>query len=118
VVIDDLDFVRMAILPDKTHPPLVVDPDAVLALPICRESLKPVPRRNLEVIEFRGSVHLHELPQRNTLQVLGNRLTSFAPEELLGFFVPEALDHGPILTLGVSSGQAPNATSSPCAHNA
>jgi hypothetical protein len=29
-----LDFVRMATLPDETHPPFAVDPNAVLASPI------------------------------------------------------------------------------------
>ncbi len=98
MVIDDLDFARMAILPHETHPPLVVDPDAVLSLPVRSESFKPVSRRDLQIIKPGGGVYLHELPERHTLQVPGNRLAAFAAEELLGLLIPEALDHGAILT--------------------
>jgi hypothetical protein len=36
VVVDDLDFVGMAILPNETDSPLIVDPNAELTLPVTR----------------------------------------------------------------------------------
>jgi hypothetical protein len=66
MVIDDLDFVRMAILPYEAHSPLLVDADAVLAFPVCCQGLKPIPWRHLQILELHGRVHLHELPERNT----------------------------------------------------
>jgi len=42
VIIRDLDIRRMAISPPEADSPLLVDPDAVLALPVTLESLEPV----------------------------------------------------------------------------
>ena len=43
VVVDDLDVVRVAALPDEADAPLIVDPDRVLALPIAPERLESMP---------------------------------------------------------------------------
>jgi hypothetical protein len=45
MVVGDLDAVRGTITPDKAQPPLVIDADAVLALPVALQSLKAVPWR-------------------------------------------------------------------------
>ena len=56
------DFVGMTILPNKTHSPLVVDPNAVLPLPICSESFQTIAGRHPQVVQVRSSVDLDQLP--------------------------------------------------------
>src|SRR5258708_6152374 len=51
VIIDDLYVLRGASSPSKTDPPLVVDPDAVLALALPFESLHPIPGNRSQVIQ-------------------------------------------------------------------
>lgn len=46
MVVDDLDIVRIAVLPPKTNTPLIIDANAPLANPIAGELFKPVPGRN------------------------------------------------------------------------
>jgi hypothetical protein len=52
VVIDDLDIHRTFVSPDKTYPPLLVDPDAVLAMTIAAQSFEHVPWRRPQVSKF------------------------------------------------------------------
>lgn len=40
VIIGDFDFIRSVSLPEKTNPPLIVDPDAVLSGPILFRSVQ------------------------------------------------------------------------------
>jgi len=41
MIIDDLDAFRRAFAPDEAESPLIVDPDAILTLPVAAQSLKP-----------------------------------------------------------------------------
>jgi hypothetical protein len=50
MIVDDLNFVRVAFFPAKADPPLIVDSDGVLAPPISLQGLQSKARR-LEVIE-------------------------------------------------------------------
>ena len=45
VIVDDVDMARVAVMPDKTYPLRVIDPDAVLAASVAAESLESVPGR-------------------------------------------------------------------------
>ena len=92
MVVHHLDLLRFAVLPDEADPILVVDPDAVLALPIAVKSLKVIARERAEVIEALGGVQLRQLPLRNP----GNgseppRRVSL--KQCLGVSVPEGPDH-------------------------
>jgi len=51
MIVSDLDVVSVAFSPPKAHPPLIVDPDAVLSLAILRELLEPVAWRNPQILE-------------------------------------------------------------------
>ena len=42
MIVDDLDAFRRAFAPDKAQPPLVVDPDGVLAPPVTVQCLEAV----------------------------------------------------------------------------
>lgn len=53
MVIHDLDAVGIPILPEETNPPLIVDPDAVLAFAGTFQSLKTVGRWCLQIFKDR-----------------------------------------------------------------
>src|SRR6056297_563292 len=56
MVIGDFDLIRVAVSPGKTGPPLVIDADAVLPLPVPLEPLQPVSGRHPEVVQVTGVV--------------------------------------------------------------
>jgi hypothetical protein len=72
VIINDLDLAPVAIMPYKTDPPLVVDSNAVLALPIADELLEPVSRGNPEILQ-RLRVVQHARFRRAMFSMLRNR---------------------------------------------
>jgi hypothetical protein len=57
------------IAPDKTDPPLIIDPDTVLSFSISRKSFQPVPRWNPEIFDICTSVQHSQLPERRLLNV-------------------------------------------------
>jgi hypothetical protein len=75
--------------------PLLVDPDAELALPVAGQRLEVITRRNPQVLKGYGSIQLNELPQSQPNQGRRNSLRTFPLEELLGLAVAEALNHLP-----------------------
>jgi hypothetical protein len=56
---------RIAVAPNKTDTILIVDPNAVLALPIAFQGLQVVPRKNGQVTQKSCSVQLQELSLRS-----------------------------------------------------
>jgi hypothetical protein len=58
VIIDDLDVVGIPTGPAEADPPLVVDPDAVLAVPISCQCFETIARRGLEVVEGAGPMKI------------------------------------------------------------
>jgi hypothetical protein len=73
---------------------LVVDPDAVLALPVTAQSLQSVSGRDPQVVEALRSIQHPELPQRHPLQLNSEASGRVPREQPLGFPIAEALDHG------------------------
>ncbi len=49
VIVGDLDLESIALPPDEANSPLVVDPNAVLALAVTQKFLEVVSRRNIQV---------------------------------------------------------------------
>ncbi|HKV54423.1 MAG TPA: hypothetical protein VJN94_07245 [Candidatus Binataceae bacterium] len=92
VIIDDLDFVRVAITPDKTDPPLVVDSNAVPALPIADEFLEPVSRRNAEILQRLCVVEHREFATSDVLDVPKSR-AAVTVKERFGVLTPERPYH-------------------------
>ena len=62
-------FVGVAIPPAKTHSPLVVDTNAVLAFAISFEFLQSVPWRDSKVVDRFRSVYHHQFPVSDALDV-------------------------------------------------
>ena len=67
MVIDDFNVMDVAFAPDKTNPPSIVDPDAVLTGPITFERLEPVAGRNAKVLPPLGGMKIEELTPCNAL---------------------------------------------------
>lgn len=65
VVVDDLDFVGMAILPTETDAILLIDSNTVLAPTIASQSLESVARRDRQMLEIPNTVDLIQFPSSN-----------------------------------------------------
>lgn len=92
VIIRDLDLMRSVSYPDKTDPPLIIDPDTVLADPSPLQSFQSVACRREEVFQVRRVVEHREFPLRD-LSEAGKLLHHLAGEELLRLLVPKPSNH-------------------------
>jgi len=50
VIVDNLDIVRVSVLPSKADAPLVVDANAVLTLSVAAQGFEPVARGGAQVL--------------------------------------------------------------------
>lgn len=103
VVVHDRDVIRVAVPPDETHPPLVVDPDAVLAGAVAAQLLQTVARWDAEVVERFRRVDRDELPEHDPAQLGRVPTDRIAGKEAFGVVVAEALDHQSMLTQRVTN---------------
>jgi len=94
VVVHDLDVVRIAAVPSEADPPLVVDPDAVLACAIAAQPFQAVSRRHAKIVQPRRGIQHPELSQSHLLNPCSEPANRPTVEEPLGFPISEALDHG------------------------
>jgi hypothetical protein len=62
VVINNLDIFRVPVTPSETDTPLIVDPDAVLAGAVTCQSLKPITRREPQVVKPGRGVQIAQFP--------------------------------------------------------
>ena len=58
MIVDDRDLGGAGVGPSELNAPLVVDPDGVEALEAATEALQTIPRRNRQIAEDTGLVHL------------------------------------------------------------
>jgi hypothetical protein len=92
MVINNLDRMSAAILPDEADAPLIVDSDAVLTRPVSFQTLKSVARGNIQTVQRDSGVEQLQLDPRR----LGD---GFEPlhadivEELFSVFAAETDDH-------------------------
>src|SRR5579859_3267900 len=93
VVVDDLDVVGVALVPDEAHAVLVVDANGVLALSVSRRCLQAVVGRDLEVFQRHGRVEKRQLPDCDSPQIARNAATLPRPPESLGIGVAKTYDH-------------------------
>jgi hypothetical protein len=97
VVVDDLDIGGATGGPPKTHPELVVHPDAVLPAPITRERLEPIAWWDPQVVEVARDLELAKLAAGNRL-VTPEPPNAVATSQRLRVSIPERDDHAPIVT--------------------
>jgi hypothetical protein len=105
MIIDDLDVKGVTFTPPETDPPLLVDPDAVLALSITLQSLELIRAWNRKVLQVSSRVQLLQLHQRPLLNVAWKTLGVLATPDPLSLPASKGLDHVGILTRRVSNVQ-------------
>jgi hypothetical protein len=100
VIVDNLDVESVPVLPLETDTPLLVDPYAVLSLPIAHQPFKLIRGRNHEVAQVGGGVEVFQLLTRSLLYPSVEPLHKLTAKYRLGVLAPEGSDHPMILTLG------------------
>jgi hypothetical protein len=69
MIIDDLDALCGTLMPVEADSPLVIDPDAVLTLPVATQSLKPVFGDGCQVLQVLGIIQHAKLPSGDSCNV-------------------------------------------------
>lgn len=94
MIVDDFNQAGtdVALVPDKTDAPLVVDPDAVLALPVAGQPFKAIAGQSRKVSDVPGRIQTLEpvlgLPAEGL-----KRLDALSHGEAFGTRIPVAQDH-------------------------
>jgi hypothetical protein len=65
MVVDYFNIIGVPVFPAKTDPPLIIDPYTILPLAIALQGLKPVARRDPEILKTPGLMKVQELPPCN-----------------------------------------------------
>jgi hypothetical protein len=68
VIVHDLHIVRIIVSPNKTYPPLVVDPDAMLSVTVPFQYFQPVAWGYPQVLQGPGAMEIEQLPARASLE--------------------------------------------------
>ena len=94
MIVDDFYVIAVAIAPDKTDAPLIIDSDRVLPFPVSSKRFQPIPRRRSQNPQFRSCVELEQPPQGDALDG-AKTLTVMILKEFLGVPRAKALNHTP-----------------------
>jgi hypothetical protein len=92
MVIHDLDVIGVTLQPDKTHAPLIINANAVLAFAVALQRFQSVPRQRPKGPDIRRSVQHSKFPQRLPLDGLESA-HRFPPEKMLGIRASKGTDH-------------------------
>ena len=95
MIIDNLDVRRTVFRPSKANPPLVVDPDRMLASSILGQRLQTIARRNSQIVELLGGFKGFKLPASHRKYLNRKALRTKPIKNRLSDFVLEASDHDP-----------------------
>jgi hypothetical protein len=93
VIVGDLNVAGVIVAPNEADAILVVDANAVLAFTISAERLKPIPGRDLQVSDSRGSIEHLEFLQRRFPETSRDAPGAFLVPQPLGVSIAETLDH-------------------------
>jgi hypothetical protein len=91
VVVDNLDLPRLVVAPDKTDPPLVVDADAVLTLPVTVQRFQAIAGRHPQIVQQCGRIDRQQLGASPPLDLLRQVADGVASEDRRCAFVGKAL---------------------------
>lgn len=92
VVVDDFDAISRSILPYETDSILVIDADAVLALPVTLECLQPISGVRVQIFQASCRLQVQKFPLCNAGDSFES-LNADTHRHLFGFFVPVGGDH-------------------------
>jgi hypothetical protein len=102
MIIDDFDVLSAGISPSETHPELIVDPNAVLSLPIAFKGFQTIPGRYAKVLQPPRDFQLPKLAARHRGKI-GKPFYRIALGQGLRIGTPEGLDHGMTVTRCVNN---------------
>ena len=88
MIISNLDIVGVA-FPSEANSPLIIDPDAPLAIAVTGKLLQSVPRRDSQKVEAGSAAQLFELALGDALNVLRQLRRKSPMEQLLSLFAGE-----------------------------
>jgi hypothetical protein len=94
MIVDDFYVIAVAIAPDKTAAPLIIDSDRALPFPVSSKRFQLIPRRRSQNPQFRSCVELEQLPQGDALDG-AKTLAVMILKEFLGVPRAKALNHTP-----------------------
>jgi hypothetical protein len=96
VIVNNFHTKNLATLPAKTDPPLIIDADAVLTLPLALQRLQSIPGRDTKITETHGSMQIQEFPSCDPFDVSE---TSDIPvvKQCLGLPTTKGPNHSPNL---------------------
>jgi hypothetical protein len=97
MVVDDFHIVGIAVPPYEADAILIIDSDAVLTFALAVQSLQPVSRGNIQIIQRHRGMQQEKLLQCTHFQIGGNPSASPRLPKLLRIRIPEACYHGVIV---------------------
>jgi len=71
MVIDNLDCISIAVFPNETDTPLIIDPDTVLSFSRSFQRFKPIGRWHTEIFKQPRIVQHSEFSARDNLNICG-----------------------------------------------
>ena len=86
MIIRYFNMMRIAIMPNKTYSPLIVNPNAMLASAFSRQGLKFIAWWNSQSIQLKRSIKHPKLTERNALNTSWNLSRKFTIKKPLCFF--------------------------------
>ena len=103
MIVGDFHVNGITIFPAETNSPLIVDPDAVLALPIPGQLFEAIPRWHSKVGQRVSGIKNEELLQCWAVDILRELSRALAIEDLFGLRVFEAPNHSTIIMRRVNN---------------
>ena len=98
MVVDDFGVEYFAVFPHKTHAPLLIDADAVLAFSIALERLEMIARRHCQITNSCCRIEVLELLARPLLNLSVETFDELTAEYRFRPLVLERTDHSSIVT--------------------
>jgi hypothetical protein len=93
MIINNLNIVRISVLPFETDSPLIVNANAMLSFSVPRQSFKIVSRRGFKVLNCGTPIQHPELSKCDLLNIVWQLFGKLPMEYLFSFTALEAFNH-------------------------
>ena len=102
MIIHNFNTAGMAVCPDKANPPLVIDADAVLTLPVAFRRFQTIAGRYFQKTQIRSGIQLLQFAHRHRFNI-GKPFHPPALKQGFGVFAVEFGNHRQIITKPVNN---------------
>ena len=89
MVVNDLNPFWTSVAPPKADTPLIIDSDTVLPRTITAQTLKPIARGNLKILQTTRGVNLPQLAQRDASNAWVEGRSMLPRKQALSLTIPE-----------------------------